>query len=67
MADDYLHYYLEVPLTSACLHAPPPLHCSAIYMDGNMQKSVSPYIWVIFISALGLVIGLATYGYNVTR
>ena len=36
-------------------------------MDGNMQKSVSPYIWVIFISALGLVIGLATYGYNVTR
>lgn len=34
---------------------------------GNLPKSVEAPIWVILISAFGLVIGLATYGYNVTR
>lgn len=38
-----------------------------IYNEGKLAKKVVPPIWVILISALGLVIGLATYGYNVTR
>lgn len=28
---------------------------------------MKPQVWIILIGALGLVIGLATYGYNVTR
>ena len=30
-------------------------------------NKVTPPIWIITLSALGLVLGLATYGYNVTR
>ena len=32
---------------------------------GRLNKSVAAPIWVILVSALGLVFGLATYGYNV--
>ena len=35
--------------------------------DGTLYSKVQAPIWIIIISALGLVIGLATYGYNVTR
>ncbi|KAG2440881.1 hypothetical protein HXX76_003735 [Chlamydomonas incerta] len=35
--------------------------------DGVLYSKVQAPIWIIIISALGLVIGLATYGYNVTR
>ncbi len=35
--------------------------------DGTLPRSVNAPIWCIMISALGLVTGLATYGYNVTR
>jgi sodium-dependent phosphate transporter len=38
-----------------------------IYNNGKMVKTVNPPIWVILISAFGLVVGLATYGYNITR
>lgn len=38
-----------------------------IYETGKMNKSVTPPIWVLVICASSLVIGLATYGYNVTR
>jgi sodium-dependent phosphate transporter len=38
-----------------------------VYRNGQLSKSVKPPIWIILIGALGLVIGLATYGYNVTR
>lgn len=38
-----------------------------IYQTGALQKNVQPPVWIILIGALGLVIGLATYGYNVTR
>jgi sodium-dependent phosphate transporter len=31
------------------------------------QDSFEPQVWVLFISAFSLVVGLATYGYNVTR
>lgn len=34
---------------------------------GNLPSKINAPIWCIIISALGLVIGLATYGYNVTR
>ncbi|GLC32995.1 hypothetical protein PLESTB_000382400 [Pleodorina starrii] len=34
---------------------------------GSLPSKVSAPIWCILISALGLVLGLATYGYNVTR
>ena len=43
------------------------LPCSEIYMSGVLTSSVTPPTWVIVISACGLVLGLATYGYNVTR
>jgi sodium-dependent phosphate transporter len=35
--------------------------------DGVLYSKVSAPIWCIIVSALGLVIGLGTYGYNVTR
>ncbi|KAK9815833.1 hypothetical protein WJX72_010493 [[Myrmecia] bisecta] len=38
-----------------------------VYKTGSLPKDVSPPVWVILIGAFGLVIGLATYGYNVTR
>lgn len=38
-----------------------------VYKKGQLSKNVQPPIWVILIGAIGLVIGLATYGYNVTR
>ncbi|EFJ43878.1 hypothetical protein VOLCADRAFT_76547 [Volvox carteri f. nagariensis] len=34
---------------------------------GTLPSKVNAPIWCILISALGLVIGLSTYGYNVTR
>ena len=37
-----------------------------IYTSGNLQKKVTSPIWIILLSALGLVFGLATFGYQVT-
>ena len=34
---------------------------------GAIHKTVQPELWVIAICAVGLVLGLATYGYNVVR
>ena len=34
---------------------------------GMLRKKVQSPLWVIVISALGLVVGLSTYGYNITR
>ncbi len=34
---------------------------------GTLGKKVSVPLWVVLLSAGGLVVGLATYGYNVTR
>ncbi len=38
-----------------------------MYMTGTLSKSLSPPIWCVLIGAFSLVVGLATYGYNVTR
>ncbi|GBF87500.1 sodium phosphate symporter [Raphidocelis subcapitata] len=38
-----------------------------IYMNGRLSKAVQSQIWCVALSAASLVIGLATYGYNVTR
>nr|WNH14453.1 phosphate transporter B 1;1 [Pteris cretica] len=38
-----------------------------VYRNGKLSSKVVPPVWVILIGAFGLVIGLATYGYNVTR
>lgn len=38
-----------------------------VYNKGVLAKNVSPPVWIILIGACGLVVGLATYGYNVTR
>lgn len=38
-----------------------------VYETGSLPSKVAPPIWIIIISAIGLVFGLATYGYNVTR
>lgn len=38
-----------------------------VYNTGKLSKNVSPPVWVVLIGAVGLVVGLATYGYNVTR
>jgi solute carrier family 20 (sodium-dependent phosphate transporter) len=35
--------------------------------EGRMPSSISAPIWVIIICASGLVVGLSTYGYNITR
>ena len=39
----------------------------SVVNDGKLDKKLVPPIWVILIGAFGLVVGLATYGYNVTR
>lgn len=41
-----------------------------IYQTGELSKSFTPNgadIWILILSAVALVIGLATYGYNVVR
>lgn len=38
-----------------------------IYLNGTLSKSLQPQIWCLLIGAISLVVGLATYGYNVTR
>lgn len=38
-----------------------------IYMTGMLNTSLVPQIWCLIIGAVSLVVGLATYGYNVTR
>ncbi|KAI5056829.1 hypothetical protein GOP47_0028647 [Adiantum capillus-veneris] len=38
-----------------------------VYKNGKLSSKVVPPVWIILIGAFGLVIGLATYGYNVTR
>jgi sodium-dependent phosphate transporter len=38
-----------------------------VYLNGTLSKSLAPPIWCLIIGAVSLVIGLATYGYNVTR
>ena len=38
-----------------------------IVNTGKIQKSVVAPIWIIVISASGLVVGLATYGYKITQ
>ncbi|KAL2629285.1 hypothetical protein R1flu_013971 [Riccia fluitans] len=38
-----------------------------VYQKGQLSKNVTPPVWIILICAVGLVIGLATYGYNVTQ
>lgn len=38
-----------------------------VYNTGKLAKNVSPPVWIVLIGACGLVVGLATYGYNVTR
>ena len=38
-----------------------------VYKNGFLSKSANPPIWIILIGAIGLVVGLATYGYKVTR
>jgi len=38
-----------------------------IIRSGNLPDKSSPPIWTVIIGALGLVIGLGTYGYQVTR
>jgi phosphate/sulfate permease len=36
-----------------------------IYTQGELVRLVKAQTWIILIGALGLVAGLATYGYNV--
>jgi sodium-dependent phosphate transporter len=38
-----------------------------VVSTGSLAKKVAPPLWVLLLSALGLVLGLATYGYNITR
>lgn len=38
-----------------------------VYQKGVLEDTVRAEVWIILIAATGLVIGLATYGYNVTR
>ena len=38
-----------------------------VYKTGTLPSKVSAPIWIVVIGALGLVFGLATYGYNVCR
>ena len=38
-----------------------------VVSTGMLRKKVQSPLWIIIISALGLVIGLSTYGYNITR
>jgi sodium-dependent phosphate transporter len=34
---------------------------------GQLNKNVNPILWCVALGAVGLVIGLATYGYNIVR
>lgn len=38
-----------------------------VYQKGKLSKSVNAPIWIIVLSAAGLVVGLATYGHHVMR
>jgi phosphate/sulfate permease len=38
-----------------------------IYLTGTLSTKLQPQMWCLVISALSLVVGLATYGYNVCR
>jgi sodium-dependent phosphate transporter len=38
-----------------------------IYMTGFLKRNVQVYIGWVLLAAGSLVVGLATYGYNVTR
>lgn len=38
-----------------------------IYRNGSLSSSLSPDIWCVLVGAFALVVGLATYGYHVTR
>lgn len=38
-----------------------------IVQTGTLQKNVTPILWTVAVGATGLVVGLATYGYNVVR
>jgi solute carrier family 20 (sodium-dependent phosphate transporter) len=38
-----------------------------VYQGGFLPSKVVPEIWIVFIAAFSMVVGLATYGYNVTR
>jgi hypothetical protein len=38
-----------------------------VYKNETMSKKVVAQPWIVFISAFSLVVGLATYGYNITR
>jgi phosphate/sulfate permease len=38
-----------------------------IYLNGTLSTKLQPQMWCLVISALSLVVGLATYGYNVCR
>ena len=35
-----------------------------IYINEAITKKIAAPVWVVFISAFSLVVGLATYGYN---
>ncbi|KAL3695003.1 hypothetical protein R1sor_008654 [Riccia sorocarpa] len=37
------------------------------YRNGVISTNVTAPVWIVLIAATGLVIGLATYGYNVTK
>jgi phosphate/sulfate permease len=39
----------------------------SVIRSGQLLDKTSPPIWTVLVGALGLVIGLATYGYSVTR
>ena len=38
-----------------------------IVNTGQLNKNTNPILWAVAIGALGLIFGLATYGYNVVR
>ena len=38
-----------------------------VYQTGQLKKLVVAPLWVVLVGALGLVVGLATYGYNIVR
>ena len=39
----------------------------SIIRSGSLSSSTSPPIWTVLVGAFGLIIGLGTYGYSVTR
>ncbi|KAL6759001.1 phosphate transporter family-domain-containing protein [Haematococcus lacustris] len=48
-------------------HFDPRVEFTFSYLQGKLTSSVTAPVWIVLIGAIGLVIGLATYGYNVTR